>query len=149
MPCLYCKPTFLYQQNCGLGSLQSAARDLDRSSQGHGFPCGSDGKEYACSAGDLGLVTGLGRSPGGGHGDPLQYSCLENPHRQRCLVSYSPWGHKESDRSEQSEHSTVKGRALRVRCGGGLWDVFANANQEMASDRFKFRSDVICLMDDP
>ena len=114
-----------------------------------GFPCGSDGKEYACSAGDLGLVTGLGRSPGGGQGDPLQYSCLENPRRQRCLVSYSPWGHKESDRSEQSEHSTVKGRALRVRCGGGLWDVFADANQEMASDRFKFRSDVICLMDDP
>ena len=40
---------------------------------------GSDGKESACSAGDLGSIPGLGRSPGGGHGNPLQYSCLENP----------------------------------------------------------------------
>ena len=43
-----------------------------------GFPGGSDGKEPACNAGDLGLIFGLGRSPGGGHGNPLQYSCLEN-----------------------------------------------------------------------
>ena len=40
---------------------------------------GSDGKEFACSAGDLGSIPGLGRSPGGRHGNPLQYSCLENP----------------------------------------------------------------------
>ena len=46
-----------------------------------GFPGGSDGKESACNVGDLGLIPGLGRSPGGGHGNPLQYSCLENPHR--------------------------------------------------------------------
>ena len=39
----------------------------------------SDGKEFACNAGDLGSIPGLGRSPGGGHGNPLQYSCLENP----------------------------------------------------------------------
>ena len=38
-----------------------------------------DGKESACHVGDLGLIPGLGRSPGGGHGNPLQYSCLENP----------------------------------------------------------------------
>ena len=44
-----------------------------------GFPGGSDGKESACSAGDPGLISGLGRSPGGGHGNPLQCSCLENP----------------------------------------------------------------------
>ena len=37
------------------------------------------GKEYACNAGDLGSIPGLGRSPGGRHGNPLQYSCLENP----------------------------------------------------------------------
>ena len=37
-------------------------------------------KEFTCNAGDLGLIPGLGRSPGGGHGNPLQYSCLENPH---------------------------------------------------------------------
>ena len=38
-----------------------------------------DGKESACHVGDLGLIPGLGRSPGGEHGNPLQYSCLENP----------------------------------------------------------------------
>ena len=44
-----------------------------------GFPGGSDSKESACNAGDLGSVPGLGRSPGEGNGYPLQYSCLENP----------------------------------------------------------------------
>ena len=39
---------------------------------------------------DVGLTPDLGRSPGGGHGNPLQYSCLENPHEQRSLVGYSP-----------------------------------------------------------
>ena len=65
-----------------------------------GFPGGSDGKESVCNAGDLGSIPGLGRSPGGGNGKPLQYSCLENPHGQRNLVGYSPWGHKESDTTE-------------------------------------------------
>ena len=44
-----------------------------------GFPGSSDGKESACSAGDLGLIPELGRSPGEGNGSPLQYSCLRNP----------------------------------------------------------------------
>ena len=43
------------------------------------FPGGSDSKESACSVGYLGLTPGLGRCPGGGHGNPLHYSCLENP----------------------------------------------------------------------
>ena len=43
------------------------------------FPGGSDGKESACNAGDQGLIPGLGRSPGEGNDNPLQYSCLENP----------------------------------------------------------------------
>ena len=47
------------------------------------------------------MIPGLGRSPGGGHGNLPQYSCLENPHGQRSLVGYSPWGHKESDTPEQ------------------------------------------------
>ena len=66
-----------------------------------GFPGGSDGKESTCNAGDLGLIPGLERSPGGGHGNPLQYSCLENPHGQRSLAGYSPQGHKESDMTER------------------------------------------------
>ena len=44
-----------------------------------GFPGSSDGNESACSAGDLGWIPGLGRSPGEGNGNPLQYSCLGNP----------------------------------------------------------------------
>jgi len=56
-----------------------------------GFPGGSGGKKSACSVRELGSITGLGRSPGGGHGNPFQYSCLENPHVQRSLVGYSPW----------------------------------------------------------
>ena len=54
-----------------------------------GFPGGSISKESACNAGDLGLIPGLGRSPREGHGNPLQYSCLENPHGQRSLAGYS------------------------------------------------------------
>ena len=46
--------------------------------ESHGFPGGSDSKESACNAGDLGSIPGLGKSPGEGHGNPLQYSCLEN-----------------------------------------------------------------------
>ena len=66
-----------------------------------GFPGGSDSKESACNVGDLGLIPGLGRFPGGEHGNPLQYSCLENPHGQRSLAVYSPsWGHKELDTTE-------------------------------------------------
>ena len=65
------------------------------------FPSGSDSKESACKAGDLGLIPGLGRSPGGGHGNSLQYSCLEYPHGQRSLVSCSPRDHKESDTTER------------------------------------------------
>ena len=44
-----------------------------------GFPGGSDDKESDCNAEDLGSILGLGRSPGEGNGNPLQYSCLENP----------------------------------------------------------------------
>ena len=44
-----------------------------------GFPGGSDGKESACNAGDTGLIPGSGRSPGGGNGNLLQHSCMENP----------------------------------------------------------------------
>ena len=72
----------------------------------HGGP---DGKESSGNAGNLGLIPGLGRSPGGEHGNPLQYSCLENPHGQRSLVGCSPQGHKESDITEQlsiAEHRT-------------------------------------------
>ena len=59
-----------------------------------GFAGGSDGKESTCNVGDLGSIPGLGRSPGGGDGNPLQYSCLKNPNGQRSLTGCSPWGHR-------------------------------------------------------
>ena len=58
--------------------------------------------------GNLDLMPWLGRTPGGGRGNPLQYSCLENPHGQRSLAGCSPWGGKESDMMEQVSTSTVK-----------------------------------------
>ena len=69
-----------------------------------GFPGGSGGKESACNVRDLGSIPGLGRSLGlgrGGHGNPLQYSCLENTHGQRSLAGYGSWGRKESDTTER------------------------------------------------
>ena len=66
--------------------------------------------------GDLGSIPGWGRPPGGRHGDPLQYSCLESPHGQRSLVGYSPQGHKELDTTgdwalslSESLHSDIDG----------------------------------------
>ena len=65
------------------------------------FPGGSAGKEHTCSKGDLGSILGLRRAPGGGHGNPYQYSCLENPHGQRRLVGCSPCSVTQSDMTEQ------------------------------------------------
>ena len=96
---------------------------------GAGFPGGSDSRESACSAGGLGSVPRLGRSPGRGHGNtggptpvgsipgsggspgkgngnPLRYSCQKKSYRQRSLVGYSPWDRKESDMTER----------LRIEC---------------------------------
>ena len=66
-----------------------------------GFPGGSDGKESGCDARDLGSIPGLGRFPGEGNGNLLQFFWLENPHVQRSLAGYSPWSHKELDTTER------------------------------------------------
>ena len=52
-------------------------------------------KNHPAMLEDLGLIPGLERSPEGGHGNPLQYSCLKNPHGQRSLAGYCPWGHRD------------------------------------------------------
>ena len=57
-----------------------------------GIPGSSDGKESTCSVRDLDLIPGLGRSPGEGNGNPLQYSCLENPHGQKSLGGLQSMG---------------------------------------------------------
>ena len=64
-----------------------------------GFPGGSDGKESACNAGDPGSIPGLGRSPGGGSGNPLVFLPGES-HGERSLVGSSPWGRRESGTTE-------------------------------------------------
>ena len=69
-----------------------------------GFPGGSVDKESICNEGDLGSIPGLGRSPGGGHYNLLQFSCLENPHGQRSFEGYRPWGHKQSNTQMSFQH---------------------------------------------
>ena len=103
-----------------------------------GFPGGSDGKESTCNEGDLGSIPGLGRSPGGGHGNPLQYSCLENPHEQRSLAGSSPWDHrvgygwwtKHSIRSVIPRISLLKNRSyfsqLYLSCVSPILQKFSN-----------------------
>ena len=66
---------------------------------------------------EVGLILGSGRSPGGGHGNPLQYSCLENPYGQRSLAGYSPLGGKElgmTERLSTAEHSMLL--FLKIKC---------------------------------
>ena len=74
--------------------------DLQAVGQKQGFPGSSAGKESACNVGDLGSIPDLRKSPGRGHGNPLQYCYLENSHGQRSLEGYNPWDHKESGRTE-------------------------------------------------
>ena len=60
-------------------------------------------KNTPANAGDLrdvSLIPGLGRSPREGHSNPFQYSCLENPQRQRSLTVYNSWGHKELNKRD-------------------------------------------------
>ena len=64
------------------------------------FPGSSDGKASAYNVGVLGLTPGSGRSPGEEHGNPLQYSCLENPMDRGAWWATVPQDHKELDTSE-------------------------------------------------
>ena len=90
----HCKSTIL-QQNIKNNFLIPLKKGYNKGLLPYiwGFPGSSDNKEYAYTAGDPASIPGWGRSPGEGHGNPLQYSCLENPHRQRSPAGYSPWGH--------------------------------------------------------
>ena len=69
-----------------------------------GFPCSSVGKEFACSAGDLGSIPGLGRSPGEGNGNPTPVSLPGKSHGQRNMVDCNPWGRKELGTTERLTH---------------------------------------------
>ena len=68
-----------------------------------GFPGGPVSKESTGNAEDLGLIPGLGRFPRGGHGNPLQYSCLENPTDRGAWQATVHGGHKELDMTEHEQ----------------------------------------------
>ena len=80
-----------------------------------GSPSGSDSKESVCSAGDLGSIPGLGSSPGGGNGNPLQYSGLEN------AMDRGAWRTTVRGAAESAvtEHSTAQLTPARTRTPGG------------------------------
>ena len=71
-----------------------------------GLPCSSDGEESPCSAGDPGLISGSGRLPGEGNGNPLQYSCLENPMDRGAWWAIVHGVSKESDMTKRLTHHT-------------------------------------------
>ena len=83
-----------------------------------GFPRSSDSKESACNVGDLSSIPGLGRSPGGEHGNPLQYSYLVNPPGQKNLAGYIVHGVAKSRiwLSNEAQHSTDVCSASEVLC---------------------------------
>ena len=87
-------------------------------------------KNPPASAGDIrdmGSIPGSGRSPGGGHGNPLQYSCLENSMDRGSLAGYSPWGFKELDVTEVTEHNTAQDldQTFTLFCWGLLGSVWS------------------------
>ena len=108
-----------------------------------GFPGGSGGKKPTCKVGDLGLIPGLGRFPGGGHGNLLQYSCLENPCGQRNLADSSPWGCKELDTTEwlSTAHPSIW-QLERIFCFG-FSDLYPNRH----SSQLKMRISLLLLVE--
>ena len=72
------------------------------------FPGGSGGKASACSAGNLGSIPGLERSPGEGNGNPFSILAWKIPTTEEPGGLYSPWGRKESDTTERLTHTHVK-----------------------------------------
>ena len=95
------------------------------------------GKESTCNAedtGDVGSVPGWGRFPGGGHGNPLQYSCLENPMDNRSLAGYSLWDCKESDMTESIEDAC---RLLRTSRNESIFDISFNSHRHWHMGRIQ------------
>ena len=98
-------------------------------------------KNPLVNAGDLSSIPGLGRCPGGGHGNPLQYSCLENPHGQRSLAGYSPWVLTKSDITEQLSTGQHCGPLINsfqeMELIPGIWYEYQNARWGQAWESAK------------
>ena len=95
------------------------------------FPGGSEVKASARNVGDLGLIPGSGRSPGEGNGNPLQYSCLENP-----MVGCSPWDHKELDTTEQL-HFLLHLKLKHIYLASGIWIISSKFENTSSSTDIK------------
>ena len=106
---------------------------------GMGFLGGSVVKNLPARAtGDAGLISGSGRSPGGGNGNPLQYSCLENPMDKKSLACCSPWGLKESDAIEWLNWKRMKTFILTSQASIGMWQAlqsYENIQMQYSSYR--------------
>ena len=105
-----------------------------------GFPGSSSGKESTCNTGNPGSIPELRGSPGGGHGNPLQYSCLES-HRQRSQVGYSSLGCKESDATEwlstaQHDSSFLQSLLYSSKAGGTRGKEPVHQNRRIWRKRF-------------
>ena len=83
---------------------------------------------------DVGSVPGWGRFPGGGHGNSLQYSCLENPMDNRSLAGYSPWNCKEPDMTESIEDAC---RLLRTSRNESIFDISFNSHRHWHMGRIQ------------
>ena len=117
-------PGFLISDLCDISHLNDQVLKGERGTTFMVFPCRP--QIFICHflGGDVYPVLkvsinspqrGLGRSPGGGHGNPLQYFCLQNPQGQRSLVGCSPWGSKESDTTEQLSTAQYLCQAVLLR----------------------------------
>ena len=91
-----------------------------------------DGKESTCNARDLGSIPGSAGFPGEGHGNLLQYSCLEHCYGQRSPAGYSPWDRKESDTTEQL--STAQKVFVRVNVGDTQNRASEHSNLELRKE---------------
>ena len=90
------------------------------------FPGGSDSKESACNAGNLGSIPGLGRSPGEGNGNPLQYSCLENPKDRRAWQATVPGVEKSWTQLSDFTFTFLCPQILTI-----TWQSLSNPNQAL------------------
>ena len=98
----------------GVAQSQTQLKRCSSSSIFHGgeFPGSSVGKESACSAGDPGSIPGSGRSPGEGYGNPLQYSCLENPMDRGAWWATQSMGSQELDKTLQLNHHHIPWKSI-------------------------------------
>ena len=129
-------PIFLPRKFHGLRSLVGYSpwgrKESDMTERLHFLSGGSDSKESAWNEGDLNLIPGLGRSLRGGHDNPLQCSCLENPHEQRSLAGYKSMG------LQRAGHDWATKHILLYIIPSCLFCIFSYVLRDMFKDCYFF-----------